>query len=53
MFKKYQLPFCEMESLLDSGESEEIRWCIEFVKDRRSRLDDCPIYAIDVYTTLA
>jgi hypothetical protein len=40
-----------MEALLDSGESEEIRRCIEFVKDRRSSFDDRPIYAIDVYTT--
>jgi len=53
MFKKYQPPVCEMESLLDSCESEEIRKRIEFVKDRRSSFDGCPIYAIDVYTTLA
>jgi hypothetical protein len=53
MFKKYQSPFCEMESLLDCCESEEIRKRVEFVKGRRSSFDGCPTYAIDVYTTLA
>jgi hypothetical protein len=53
MFKKYQSPFCEMESFWDSSEREEIRRCIEFARDRRLSFDDGPIYAIDVYTTLA
>jgi hypothetical protein len=53
MSKKYQLPFSRMESFVHSTQYEELATCAEFVGDRISSFGDCPIYAIDVYTTLA